>query len=46
MKTLTEFIKENIHIFELRDETYLATAAKRRSQGRDVSDLLKHSGTC
>lgn len=44
MKTLIEFIKENIHIFELNDETYLAAATKRRAQGRDASELLKHSG--
>lgn len=43
MKSLNTYLHENVQIFELRDETYLAAAAKRRSKGENVIDLLMHS---
>lgn len=37
MKSLKEFI------FELKDETYLAAAAKRLKQGKNINDLIQHT---
>lgn len=43
MISLYDFINENVNIFELKDETYLSAAMKRKQQGRGFEDILKHS---